>query len=94
MYISEEKIAPLVITCGDPAGVGPEVAISAWKALREAIPICLIIDPKFLPENINIKIVDQPPATKDFERTTLTIIKHDFSEIRLPASQIKAMLQT
>ena len=45
---------PIVITCGDPAGVGPEVAVSAWKALREKIPLCILIDPDFLPKNINI----------------------------------------
>ena len=39
---SENK--PVVITCGDPAGVGPEVAVSAWNALKEEIPLCLIID--------------------------------------------------
>ena len=52
----KSEINPLVITCGDPAGVGPEVAVSAWTALKEEIPICLIIDPQFLPSNINIKI--------------------------------------
>ena len=50
------KYQPIVITCGDPGGVGPEVAVSAWKALRDEIPLCIIIDPNFLPKNINIKI--------------------------------------
>ena len=49
----KKQIAPIVVTCGDPAGVGPEIALSAWEALRDKIPICLIIDPKFLPEKIN-----------------------------------------
>ena len=26
--------APLVLTVGDPAGIGPEIAVKAWKALR------------------------------------------------------------
>ena len=30
----KKQIAPIVITCGDPAGVGPEIALSAWEALR------------------------------------------------------------
>ena len=41
---------PIVITCGDPAGVGPEVAVSAWKALKDEIPLCILIDPDFLPK--------------------------------------------
>ena len=50
------KNRPVVITCGDPAGVGPEVAVLAWKALKDEIPLCIIIDPDFLPKNIKIKI--------------------------------------
>ena len=53
----KKQIAPIVITCGDPAGVGPEIALSAWEALRDEIPICFIIDPKFLPEKINKKVI-------------------------------------
>ena len=49
---------PIVITCGDPAGVGPEVAISAWNALKDEIPLCIIIDPDFLPNNVDCKILD------------------------------------
>ena len=27
-------VAPLVLTLGEPAGVGPEIVAAAWKALR------------------------------------------------------------
>ncbi len=27
--------APLVLTCGDPAGIGPEITVKAWRALRQ-----------------------------------------------------------
>lgn len=26
--------APLVLTCGDPAGIGPEITVKAWRALH------------------------------------------------------------
>ena len=74
---------PVVITCGDPAGVGPEVAVSAWKALKEEIPICLIIDPQFLPSNIDIKIFGEPPNSRDIEKNTLTVIKQNFGDNRI-----------
>jgi 4-hydroxythreonine-4-phosphate dehydrogenase len=32
------RIAPLALTLGDPAGVGPEVTAAAWRALRETGP--------------------------------------------------------
>jgi 4-hydroxythreonine-4-phosphate dehydrogenase len=78
------KHKPIVITCGDPAGVGPEVAISAWKALKDEIPICILIDPDFLPKNIDIKILDQAPLTSDVEQNVLTVIQHKFAENRVP----------
>ena len=78
------KNLPIVITCGDPAGVGPEVAVSAWKALKDEIPLCILIDPDFLPQNINIKILDQAPLLSDVEKNVLTVIRHKFAEHRVP----------
>ena len=69
---------PVVITCGDPAGVGPEVAVSAWKALKEEIPLCLIIDPQFLPSNIDIKILNQPPTARNIRKNTLSVVEQKF----------------
>ena len=75
---------PIVITCGDPAGVGPEVAVSAWKALKDEIPLCLVIDPDFLPKDLDIKILDRPPSISDIEKNILTVIEHNFAENRDP----------
>jgi 4-hydroxythreonine-4-phosphate dehydrogenase len=77
---------PIVITCGDPSGVGPEVAVSAWRALRDEIPLCILTDPKFLPKDINTKIIDKPPVTSDIERNSLTVIRHKFVEHQVPGT--------
>ena len=79
-----DNYQPIVITCGDPAGVGPEVAVSAWKALRDEIPLCILIDPNFVPQNINIKTLDHSPRASDIERNSLTVIRHNFVEHRVP----------
>ena len=78
------KQKPIVITCGDPAGVGPEVAISAWNALKDVIPLCLVIDPDFLPKNLNIEILDRPPLISNIDKNVLTVIRHEFAEHRDP----------
>lgn len=39
---------PLVITMGDPSGIGPEILIRAWEQLREEYPICAVGDADFL----------------------------------------------
>jgi 4-hydroxythreonine-4-phosphate dehydrogenase len=37
---------PLVISMGDPAGIGPEVTAKAWQALRDGpAPFCVLGDP-------------------------------------------------
>ncbi|MCE2890817.1 MAG: 4-hydroxythreonine-4-phosphate dehydrogenase PdxA [Hyphomonadaceae bacterium] len=37
---------PLVISMGDPAGIGPEVTAKAWQALRQGpTPFCVLGDP-------------------------------------------------
>jgi 4-hydroxythreonine-4-phosphate dehydrogenase len=32
------KLAPLALTLGDPAGIGPEIVVKAWRALRLSGP--------------------------------------------------------
>src|SRR6185437_6299308 len=37
------KPAPLALSLGDPAGVGPEITVKAWRALRETGPAFVVI---------------------------------------------------
>ena len=39
---------PIALTLGDPAGVGPEIAAKAWRALGGSLPFFLIGDPGFM----------------------------------------------
>jgi 4-hydroxythreonine-4-phosphate dehydrogenase len=34
---------PLAVTLGDPAGIGPEVVVKAWRALRETGPAFMVV---------------------------------------------------
>ena len=40
----------IAISCGEPAGIGPEIAVKAWQALRHEIPMLWIGDPSHLPK--------------------------------------------
>jgi 4-hydroxythreonine-4-phosphate dehydrogenase len=42
------SLAPLALTMGDPAGIGPEVTLAAWAALRGAHAFAVIADPGHL----------------------------------------------
>ena len=37
------KTGPLALTLGDPAGVGPEIIVKAWQALRESGPAFMVV---------------------------------------------------
>ena len=41
---------PIAISCGEPAGIGPEIAVAAWKQLGADIPMVWIGDPTHLPD--------------------------------------------
>jgi 4-hydroxythreonine-4-phosphate dehydrogenase len=32
---------PIALTCGDPAGIGPELAVKAWNILRNELVFLL-----------------------------------------------------
>ncbi|MFZ3583366.1 4-hydroxythreonine-4-phosphate dehydrogenase PdxA [Loktanella sp. DJP18] len=51
--------APIVISCGEPAGIGPEVAAKAWAALGSTMPLLWIGDPRHLPPDTPYRIVTQ-----------------------------------
>ena len=40
---------PIAMTCGEPAGIGPELAVAARRLLGDAVPFFWIGDPRHLP---------------------------------------------
>ncbi|ABV92928.1 4-hydroxythreonine-4-phosphate dehydrogenase [Dinoroseobacter shibae DFL 12 = DSM 16493] len=58
--------APIALSCGEPAGVGPEIAAKAWAALGQSLPFFMIGDPAHLaahaPETPCVVISDPAEA--------------------------------
>ena len=71
---------PIIVTCGDPAGIGPEVVQKAWNKLRGSVPMCLIADPQCLPLNIPYVVINDPSEAIDHCYTALPILSHPFRE--------------
>ena len=44
--------APIAVTCGDPAGIGPELAFKAWSELGHQVPMVWFGDPDLIPDHI------------------------------------------
>ena len=53
-------LAPVALSCGEPAGIGPEIAVRAWRALRGECPFFWIGDPRHLPAGTPVATIDAP----------------------------------
>ena len=71
---------PVIVTCGDPAGIGPEVVQKAWHDLRGSVPMCLIADPNFLPLDMPYVLINDPAEAMDHCETALPILPHPFRD--------------
>jgi len=85
--------APIALTCGEPAGVGPELAIKAWQTLKGRIPFFYLGDQRHLkaldPVVPLAQIVD-PAEAVTLAKTALPVLQHDFPH---PATPGKADLR-
>ena len=84
---------PIALTCGEPAGIGSEIAVKAWHALGAKIPFFWIGDPAHLPEGTKVTIIENPSQTADACRTGLPVLPHAFVEPALPGRPTPANAQ-
>ena len=54
------RTAPIALSCGEPAGIGPEIAQKAWERLRDEAPFLWIGDPTHLPLDLPWRVVQDP----------------------------------
>ncbi len=69
---------PVAISCGEPAGIGPEVAAKAWQSLRADVPMLWLGDPRHLPSDIPHRVIESPDQAQAICATALPVIAHDF----------------
>ena len=66
---------PIAISCGEPAGIGPEIAVAAWAALMGEIPLLWLGDPHHLPDGTPFHAATDPADIHPFK---LTVLARDF----------------
>ncbi len=71
--------APIALTCGEPAGVGPELAYKAWQELGEDLPFFLIGDARHLPSGVSAIEIADPAETTGAARHGLPLLPHRFA---------------
>ncbi|WP_256327041.1 4-hydroxythreonine-4-phosphate dehydrogenase PdxA [Roseicitreum antarcticum] len=75
---------PLAMSCGDPSGVGPEIAVKAWDTLRAALPFCWIGDPRHLPAGTPAALIDSPAQAVAASADALPVLTHAFAHLAAP----------
>lgn len=78
--------APIALTCGEPAGVGLELAEKAWSALKGDLCFFLIADPNHLPGSVPHKVIDNPSEAAEVIGTALPVLAHAFSGKAVPGT--------
>lgn len=75
---------PIIITCGEPAGIGPELAP---KLLAAGVPFVWLGDPRHLPEGTDWAEVTD---LADLPQGVLPVLRHDFAAPATPGQATPA----
>jgi len=74
---------PIALTCGDPSGVGPELALAARRALGRSMPLFWIGDPRHLASDA-FALIDAPAGADQVPDALLPVLPHRFASPALP----------
>lgn len=75
--------APIALTCGEPGGVGPELAVAARIALPD-LPFFWIGDPRHLPKGSALALIDSPDQAVTVPAGVLPVLPHRFAAENQP----------
>ncbi|MRU16903.1 4-hydroxythreonine-4-phosphate dehydrogenase PdxA [Roseovarius sp. A21] len=84
---------PIALTCGEPAGIGPELAAMAWDRLRADLPFFLIGDPAHLPPETPVAEIASPSEAMAASAMALPVLPHAFPGPRIPGTPDPAQAQ-
>ncbi|MFT7593454.1 MAG: 4-hydroxythreonine-4-phosphate dehydrogenase [Paracoccaceae bacterium] len=76
--------APVALCCGEPAGIGPELAVKAWEILRADCPFFWIGDPRHLPAGTPIAQLDDPAQAMAVCAEAFPVLPHRFAATSTP----------
>lgn len=76
--------APVALTCGEPAGVGPEIAVAARAILGDSLPFFWIGDPRHLPAGTDLTEIADPADGLAVPATSLPVLAHPFPAAARP----------
>ncbi len=68
---------PIALTCGEPAGVGPEIAAKAWAALGASLPFVYVGAPDHLPGDVARVPISDPAEAAAAAAEGVPVLVHD-----------------
>ncbi|OCX66132.1 4-hydroxythreonine-4-phosphate dehydrogenase PdxA [Thioclava sp. SK-1] len=75
---------PVILSCGDPSGIGPEIAAKAWEYLGAQLPFVWIGDPSHLPRGTKIRELSHPSEAATHAGAALPVLAHEFPAAAIP----------
>ena len=76
--MTRQMLAPIALTCGEPGGVGPELAVAARAALPD-LDMVWIGDPRHLPKGSAYQLVNAPHQAREVPAGVLPVLAHPFA---------------
>lgn len=77
-----DQFPPVAVTCGDPSGIGPEIAAKAWDRIGAEVPFFLIGDPEHLPGGTDFTPISSPSDAVG--AASLPVLVHRFAQAATP----------
>lgn len=84
---------PVALSCGEPAGIGPEIAFKAWDKLRADLPFFWIGDPRHLPQDAVFEEIKSPADTYAVCQRALPVLTQRFAALNVPGQPNAANAQ-
>ena len=75
---------PIALSCGEPAGIGPEIAAKAWAELRQTCPFFFIGDASHLPAGTPVAKIQTPSDAVTVCDQALPVLHLNFPAANLP----------
>lgn len=76
--------APVALSCGEPAGIGPELAEAAWQVMKADLPFVWIGDARHLPGTVPHVILQDPAEAGTVSARALPVWQIDMPGPRIP----------
>lgn len=73
------EVRPIALSCGEPAGIGPEIAAKAWQLLKESCPFFWIGDPRHLPTDLPTALINDPKEVQHLCARALPVLPLKFA---------------